>query len=133
MLSVTVDLSRYRDFAERLPVAVERAAVRGIKRQLAAIQRRARREHRFMSTSGKRPTGRYYRNTHMLEKSVEMTTDEHGGMVYLDTGIAAYGPYVHEGQRSWAPDQFIYGAFDKQLPEIQPAVEAEITRAMVGF
>jgi hypothetical protein len=93
---------------DSFPPAVERAVFRQARQSLGDVRNQARRIHRFMATSGRRPTGRYYKNTGRLERSVQVEMSDSGGRVYLDTGIADYGPYVHEGQRSWAPDQFIY-------------------------
>ena len=132
-LSVKVDLTKFKDVFGRLPVAIERAAVKAIKQQLTEIQKYAQKNHRFMSVSGVRPSGRYYRNTGMLDKSISTNFSGNTGMVYLETGIAEYGPYVHEGHGTWGKDQFIYGAMDKQESAIVPAVMAAVEAAVKGI
>lgn len=109
---LTFDLGPFEELCGKLPAIVERAALREAKVQLGVVQKTARTFHRFQSTSGRRPTGRYYRNTHRLEKSIQVEMSDNGGRVYLDEGIADYGVYVHEGTRTWDPDQFVYESFD---------------------
>jgi hypothetical protein len=133
---IVIDLSRLEDVFHRLPVDIERIALKEIKNQTQEAQLFARKNHRFMNTSGRRPTGRYYRNTHMLVKSINTMSDGSGSTLYLETGIAKYAPYVHEGQKDqrfkkpWAPDQFIYGAAKHQEPNILPAIEAACQKVL---
>lgn len=134
--SITVNLSQFKDKMGRLPIAIEKAAMKEIKNQITMMQRHARREHRFMNTSGRRPNGRYYRNTHMLVKSIETDFDgmkypdsKSGGMLYLEDGIADYGKYVHEGHGSWQPDQFIYDAFKQREAFILPGIMGAVEKA----
>jgi hypothetical protein len=103
-----IDLTKWERVMDSFPSTVERHVLRQARQSLADVRNTARKIHRFRATSGRRPTGRYYKNTGRLERSVQVEMFDSGGRVYLDTGIADYGPYVHEGQRSWAPDQFIY-------------------------
>ena len=109
---LTFDLRPFEDLCGKLPAAVMNAARREAKTQLRVVQKTARTFHRFQSTSGRRESGRYYRNTGRLEKSVKVEMTDDGGRVYLEEGIADYGIFVHDGQRSWEPDQFVYEAFD---------------------
>lgn len=109
---LTFDLRPFEELCGKLPAAIENAVRREAKVQLGVVQKTARTFHRFQSESGRRPSGRYYRNTGRLERSVQVEMTDDGGRVYLDEGIADYGVYVHEGQRSWEPDQFVYEAFE---------------------
>lgn len=69
-------------FVRRLRLAVKEAST--------LVQEAAQDNHRYTSHSGE------------LEKSVMMRTLANGltGEVYLETGIANYGPFVHEGTKA---------------------------------
>lgn len=127
---LTVDLSKFEDLCGKLPAVVEHAAMRAAKAELSTVQYIAKAVHRFQSTSGRRPTGRYYKNTHRLERSVQVEMTDTGGRVYLDEGIADYGIYVHEGQRSWSPDQFVYDAFEAQKDDIVTGIGEAVAIAI---
>ena len=133
--TLTIDLTKFEAVLNALPEKVERAVMREAKKQLTDVQRVARVAHRFQSTSGLRPAwGRkkagYYKNTHKLEKSVQVEMTGDGGRVYLDTGVADYGPYVHEGQRSWEPDRFVYQALAIQRHEIINGIGRAVAEAI---
>jgi hypothetical protein len=119
---LTFDLKPFEDLCGKLPATVERAAMRAAKAELGVVQYIARTAHRFQGTPGRRPSGRYYRNTGKLVDSIQVEMTGDGGRVYLDDGVgphaAPYGPYVHEGQRSWQPDQFLYDSFSAQHDDI---------------
>lgn len=71
------------------------------------MQKYAKTHHRFKSRTGS------------LIDSISSEVYGLTGRVYIDDFIASYGVYVHEGQRSWAPDQFIYGAVSRMLPDLK--------------
>ena len=121
-----VDLSNFEHEMASMPNTVMHGARRGVKTFLETVQEDARHVHRFMSTSGIRPSGRYYRNTGMLEKSIETEVKGVYGKVYLEDGIVEYGKYVHEGHGTWDPDQFIYEAWDRDKDRAQEFVETAI-------
>jgi hypothetical protein len=129
---ITIDTRQFDKFFAEAPEKMESSALRAIGQQLVIIQKTAKKEHRYMSTSGRRPSGRYYRNTHNLERSVVTELDRKArvGMVYLDTGIAKYGPHIHKGFKSWKPDEFLYAAFNKQLSQVQPAINAALNQTV---
>ena len=128
---LTFDLKSFENFCGKLPERIERAAMIQAKRELGVVQYIARTAHRFMSTPGRRPTGRYYRNTGRLERSIQVEMTGDGGRVYLDDGIADYGVYVHEGQRSWEPDQFVYDAFEAQRDDIVTGIGEAVAAAIL--
>ena len=121
---VQINLKPFEDMMGRLPQKVLTAARREAKTQLGVVQKTAKTFHRFMNTSGRRPSGRYYKNTHRLERSISMEMSDTTGRVYLDLGIADYGVYVHQGWWNpktgaiWYPDQFIYEAMHILKPDI---------------
>lgn len=71
------------------------------------IQQYARSHHRFQ------------RRTGALIDAISSESFGLSGRVYIDDIIAYYGVYVHEGQRSWAPDQFVYKAVSALLPDLK--------------
>jgi hypothetical protein len=118
-----VDLSNFEREMAAMPNTVMRGARRGMRTFLETVQEDARHVHRFMSTSGIRPSGRYYKNTGMLEKSIMVRVEKDEGKVYFEEGVVEYGKYVHEGHGTWNPDQFIYGAFDRDKDRAQEMIE----------
>lgn len=90
-----------------------------LKNQLKEVRKVAKKEHRFKRKSG------------FLQRSIKQVIDNQlTGMVFLDTGIASYGPIVHEGHGKWSPDQFLYEALDKQKDDIRKGVGEAINRAL---
>ena len=76
---------------------------------------------------------RYKRKTGKLGRSVKLVKRSDGGMLYADDTYCAYAKYVHLGQRSWKPDEFLFEAlnrndryFDKQL---ETAVDVALKKA----
>lgn len=120
MVSVTVDVSMTGLDLGNLGPKVENALRKELKYQLSEVQLEARKTHRYQT------------HTSMLEKSVTMEVQENGlvGEVGLDESIAYYGPFVHDGQRSWAPDKFLDEALDKREPYIMEGVEQAINEAL---
>jgi hypothetical protein len=127
---LTFDLRPFEELCGKLPQAVMRAALREAKTQLGVVQKTARTFHRFQSTSGMRPNGRYYRNTGRLERSIQVEMSDDGGRVYLDEGIADYGVYIHSGFKSWESDPFVYEAFDEFREDILNNIGEAVSRAI---
>jgi len=118
---VSVDISgTLADFAAA-PEIIQTEVLKSAKEWLTTVQRIARMNHR------------YHTHTGHLEKSVQVdvgkTLDE-GGKVYLELGIAKYGPYVHEGQRSWKPDRFLTTAAEQEKPNLMPKLNEGMQRAI---
>ena len=70
----------------------------------------ARRYHRY-----KKRTGNLARATDSKQEGMVNT-------LYINDSMAPYGEYVHDGQRSWAPDKFLLKAFLKYKKEYIKAV-----------
>lgn len=79
-----------------------------LKQGTTLIQRTARFTHRYAAKS------------HDLEKSVKAEVDNQSlvATIFLDTGVAKYGPFVHEGQRSWKPDRFLFASAKKHKADV---------------
>jgi len=85
------------------------------------MEQDARSNHRFQSRTGS------------LVEAILSETWGLSGRVYIDDFIAPYGVYVHEGQRSWAPDQFIYKAVSKNLSSLKMALHREYAKAKAKY
>ena len=91
-----------------------------LKEQADTIEKQARTVHRYQKRTGK-----------LQQATVaEATRSEITG--YLDEGIAHYGKYVHDGQRSWAPDPFLDNAFHGADFKIRVAAEKAFDSAIIG-
>jgi hypothetical protein len=127
---VSIDVSEVMKAFELLPQEAEREILISAKEWLTSVQRVARMLHRYIT------------HTSHLEKSVQVaigkTLDE-GGKVYLDTGIAHYGPYVHEGHHldgphgGWKPDQFLNKAAIQEESNLIPMLNKGLDRAVEKF
>jgi hypothetical protein len=127
-IQIKIDLSRFK--LEGLGREISAAAGRAIKSEMAEVVRDAKKNHRYIS------------HTRQLEKSVVLDNNPIPltAHAHLDTGIAFYGPYVHEGHGThanpapghyvWNPDQFLYEALDRREPHVQENVERAIEAAI---
>ena len=88
---------------------------------ISRMQRRAKILHRFRSRTGN------------LVSAIESELYGLSGRVYIDDMVAPYGKFVHNGQRTWAPDPFIYDAVAELEDELSTALkqtlEASIQKA----
>lgn len=121
MISITIKQQSVVDAFNRFPDLFKRNVNLELKKALTQVQKKARREHRFVTRSGN------------LERSVtvDVLGNEIGGTVYLEKGIAKYGPYIHEGFKSWIADKFLYEAFNKQIKNIIKAISRGIGMALI--
>lgn len=121
-LSIQVDSVRFQTALRKSPSSMLSALRKAIKTGATMIQLEAAIVHRYMSRSG------------MLGRSVRTKAKGAGAEVYLDTGIAKYGPFIHEGWKrpknksgwSWKPDKFLDAALKKKEDD----VETEISKAI---
>lgn len=105
---------------------------------LTAVRKQLKQEISWVIQNAKK-NHRYQHYTRMLEKSVVMS-DKMPPLIseaHLDTGIAHYGPYMHEGHHSWKPDQFLYKAleFESKFTQhnLEMAIEDAIRKANYGI
>lgn len=120
-MAVKVDASGVINAFNRLPGLIERGARIAVKEWLTSVQIDARQHHRFTT-----------RSAHGLEASVqvEIKPNVAGSNVYLDLGIANYGPFIHDGFKSWQADQFLFQAADRQKAELPKNIQKSIHRAI---
>jgi len=82
---------------------------------------------------------RYTSRGGSLARSVQVKTGTTSATVYLDTGIAKYGPFIHQGWKrpksktewSWAPDPFLNNALDANESKIKREIAVAIARGIV--
>ncbi len=81
------------------------------------IAQDARNHHRFITRTG------------ALEQSVTVEYTGNTVRAYLDASVAPYGIFVHDGQRSWAPDPFLEKAFTAHIKDIDAAIGTVVAKA----
>ena len=105
-----------RKLAEIMPRQIAIAA----KEWLTSVQTEARLVHRFTTRTG------------ALERSIQTKVTERAedGKVYLETGIARYGPYIHNGFKSWKPDMFLTDAAERKRKELPGMISRAIANSI---
>lgn len=119
MLNVEIDTRELMGLLE-VNKKVEQILKRDITKITKAAEKQAMTQHRY-----KRRTGKLQYATRGYVKDLT-------SILMIDGRIAPYGYYVHEGQRSWAPDRFLIKAGDKAEKEIEVAVSKAFDRALSG-
>ena len=89
----------------------------GMKKAIEQMASSARKNHRYENDTG------------ILERSTigEVLTPI-TGRVFINENDAPYGFHVHEGNRSWNPDQFIYKATANSEQIIVDKINAELAK-----
>ena len=115
-LEIDVDdfVAAFKKFDRIEPALANKALENGLE----LIEDEARSRHRYTRRSGR------------LASSVRSMASAGIGKVYLDRGMAAYGPFIHEGFGSWAADQFVYEAVDRRQDEVYRLIERAINEAI---
>lgn len=117
MLNVEIDAKELLSLTN-INKKIEQALRRDLKKINKAAEKQAMTAHRY-----KRRTGKLQYATRGYVK--DMTS-----VLMVDGRIAPYGLFVHEGQRSWAPDRFITRAGDKMEKEVEDAISKAIDKAL---
>jgi len=110
-------------FEKLVETLVDNIVKEGIHDTLPIIANGARRDHRHIRRTGK------------LERSIKSIKLSDGGEVYTDDVSCKYGKYVHMGQRSWAPDQFLFDSFTRNERILDQKIERSIEKSLrrAGF
>lgn len=95
------NVRKYAADIDKYPRAVQVAVSTVFKYWLDRMQAYARNNHRFKKRTGN------------LMASIGSRMRFLTGEVYINEFWAPYGEFVHRGHGSWAPDPFIYNAFDQ--------------------
>lgn len=102
MVDITTNAGSVADSFEKLSATFIDAIVKdGVWETLPVIASGARTVHRHVRRTGK------------LERSIKTSKDKLGGKVYTDDTYCDYSKFVHLGQRTWKPDEFIFESFDR--------------------
>jgi hypothetical protein len=120
-LNISIDSRAVQEAFARAPDMFLSEMERGAKEGLTEIQRDAVRNHRFKRKSGN------------LEKSVIIdfkSFKQPGTGIRLETGMASYGPYIHQGFKSWLPDPFLYEAAIRGTDQLIQKIVAGIGKAI---
>lgn len=125
-LQMKVEARGLLDAFKKAPFETAKELRVEMKSQMSHLQRDAREHHRFVARTG------------MLERSVQFQVERSGlaGKAYLETGLAPYGVYVHQGHHvgrgkgGWKPDKFLYEAFDRLKPQFLREMGKAIDRAL---
>lgn len=116
-ISAKVDTSLLDALSSRLP-KVEAQVLDVIYKGLKKAEWHAKREHRYKRRTGK------------LTRATQAEFNPKGGSLGINDAVAHYGKYVHEGQRSWAPDKFIPTALNRVWPAIDKQIDNVIDKAL---
>lgn len=73
---------------------------------------------------------RYSTRTGTLRNAIQSSADANAATVEINSAMAPYGGYVHEGQRSWKPDQFVPEAINATIPENLSELEHEFGNSL---
>lgn len=100
-----------------LPKAIDDAVDSKLKVVASNIANMARGNHRFQNRTGR------------LERSIKVNQIDNGIHAYLDTGVADYAGYVHNGTASRPPDPFLQQAVQANLPAVDDAIGRAVDEA----
>lgn len=104
-----------------VPDYAEASLMEVLKLGLVQMEQYAKSHHRFQSRTGS------------LVEAIMSESYGLSGRVYIDDLIAPYGVYVHEGQRTWAPDQFIYKAVSALESRLKLDLHKEFYKAKTKY
>lgn len=113
-IQIDVDVSDALDGIRELSDAMPEIADNAIKRIAQKSVRIAKVRHSFKSRSG------------ALVRSVRSEDTDDGYRVYLDTAIAPYASYIHNGTSRISADPFLENAVDQAITEIPVAFDQEL-------
>ena len=126
-MDLIFDLSKFTAAFDSASAQVLSEVKKTLKSDATEVQRTARKKHWFHTRTG------------TLEDSIQTNYDNIDSLVakvhidaevMTDKGLAAYGPYVHEGHGTWEPDQFVYAAAAGIEDRVQSDIEKAITRGL---
>lgn len=88
----------------------------------------------MMSNDAKR-IHRHQRRTGKLERSIKVVRRKDGGSIYIDDASCDYGKYVHRGQRTWKPDEFVFETYQRNERVFDTNIDKAINDALkkAGF
>ena len=120
-MKVTIDTTGFLRDLNRFVPDLEKAIDSGIADGAGIVQEGAIDVHR------------YNRRTGALQSATRKKKIEDGYKVYIDENIASYGKYVHDGQKKWNPDRFIYLSAERNRKNVIALVGKYINKAVKRF
>lgn len=119
MVTVESNAKKVSDSFKKLSDTLYNAIVKdGIWEYLVTLRQGAKTVHRH-----KRKTGK-------LERSIKVSRNKDGGMVYADDAMSDYAKFVHMGQRTWKPDEFIYDSHSRNERILDQRIDKAIDDAL---
>ena len=126
---------------KKFPEELQKELARASKREAVNVESIAKKEHRFKPGRTGRlvksikgyggaelsKVGRIFKKD-SIETEVRVVLHDEGHPMGTE-----YGKYVHNGQRSWAPDPFIQNAIKSNMNRIYSAWEKAINKVAKGF
>jgi hypothetical protein len=91
---------------------------RGVFEALDLIKVDAKRKHRYHSRTGK------------LSRSLRVNKLRDGGRLLIDDALCNYAKFVHIGHKSWAPDEFLFEAYDRNEKKVDRLIDKAINYAI---
>lgn len=78
---------------------------------------------------------RHQRHTGKLERSIKSRRTSDGGSVLIDDTYCEYGKFVHRGQRTWKPDEFVFESYARNERSFDKNIDKAINDALkkAGF
>jgi len=114
-ITITCDATQLLAALAKAPDELNKSINTTLKKEMQDVIIDAQHTHRFTTRTGMTEHSISQRNPTM------MVVED-----FLDTGIASYGVFTHEGHGTWAPDRFLYNAFNRHVEGIVKAVEQTI-------
>jgi hypothetical protein len=123
VVSITVDFKDVSDSLDKLSDTLPEAVIDAIDDVASKIQRTAKTNHR------------YTRRTGRLAAAVKRETTDDSVTIYIDSALADYGKYIHDGFKSWSPDTFIDDAYAAHERDLSAAIDRAVddTIKKLGF
>jgi len=115
---IKIILSKATNFLKKKEKDVLEAYRLGFKIALRDMNQKARKDHRYERRSGD------------LEKATNFGINKNkvSGKIFIADDIAPHGKYIHEGFKSWNPDQFIYKATQNADSIIANEIEKQLKK-----
>jgi len=115
MIDLKIDLEKYEDLD---PKDIEEGLAEALKTASTLISNEAKSNHRYRSRSGN------------LKRATKTKSTKESIQAYIDEAMARYGKYIHNGSRSWAPDEFVEDAIKNNLDKIDRLIADSIDKKL---
>lgn len=124
MLEIKTDIGRVSDVIKKVSETLPESLVKiGVWETLPLMANDAKRVHRHQRRTGK------------LERSIKVRRTNDGGSILIDDTSCDYGKFVHRGQRSWKPDEFVFETYGRNERSFDQNIDKAISDALkkAGF